>query len=162
LSKFWEKFSTWTFCKNIFMVFLNSPCRETPKNALKKKPRKKKVGGVGGWVWDLVKARGGPSICFWRPLDGKDNDEDSENGDAGGELRAFGADADAGGLENKDENDRDDDSENGDAGGVLRASGADTDGLENKDGQGVDDNDDDDDDNCGRRSNTDGRGGKPT
>jgi hypothetical protein len=46
------------------MVFLNSPCRETPKNVLKKKAKKKKVGGVGGWVWDLVKARGGPSICF--------------------------------------------------------------------------------------------------
>jgi hypothetical protein len=32
------------FCKNIFMVFLNSPCRETPKNVLKKKSNKKKVG----------------------------------------------------------------------------------------------------------------------
>jgi hypothetical protein len=41
LSKFWKKVSTWTFCKNIFMVFLNSPCRETPKNVLKKKSRKK-------------------------------------------------------------------------------------------------------------------------
>jgi hypothetical protein len=75
-------------------------------------------------------------------------------------LRAFGADAD--GLENKDENDGDGDSENGDAGGVLRASGADADdGLENKDRQGVDDDDDDGDDNCERRSNADGRGGKP-
>jgi hypothetical protein len=24
---FWEKFSTWTFCKNVFVVFLNSPCQ---------------------------------------------------------------------------------------------------------------------------------------
>jgi hypothetical protein len=90
---------------------------------------------------------------------GKDNDKDSEIGDAGGVLRAFGADA--GGLENKDKNDRDGDSKNGDAGGVLRASGADTDGVENKDRQDVDDDDDDDDDNCERGSNTDGRGGKP-
>jgi hypothetical protein len=48
--------------------------------------------------------------------DGKDNDEDSEIGDAGGVLRASGADAD--GLENKDRRNGDDDSENGDAGGV--------------------------------------------
>jgi hypothetical protein len=43
---FWEKFSTWTFCKNMCMVFLNSPCRETPKNVLKKSQEKK----VGWWV----------------------------------------------------------------------------------------------------------------
>ena len=49
LSKFWKKFSTWTFCKNIFMVFLNSPCRETPKNVLKKKVKGKKKS-EGGWV----------------------------------------------------------------------------------------------------------------
>jgi hypothetical protein len=43
------------FCKNILMVngllmvFLNSPCRETPKNVLKKKKSRKKVGWwVGG------------------------------------------------------------------------------------------------------------------
>jgi hypothetical protein len=36
-------FSTWTFCKNI------SPCRETPKNVLKKNTQEKNVvGGVGG------------------------------------------------------------------------------------------------------------------
>jgi hypothetical protein len=64
--------------------------------------------------------------------DEKDNDEDSENGDAGCVLRASGADA-ADGLENKDGKDSDGDSANGDAGGVLRASGADADGLENKD-----------------------------
>ena len=40
----------------------------------------------------------------------------------------------------------------GGAGGVLRAFGADDD---------VDDDDDDDDGDCERRSNTDGRGGKP-
>jgi hypothetical protein len=28
----------------MFVVFLNSPCRETPKNVLKKKVKKKKVG----------------------------------------------------------------------------------------------------------------------
>jgi hypothetical protein len=38
------------FCKNIFMVFLKSPCRETPKNVLKKKVKKKKIRMVGGWV----------------------------------------------------------------------------------------------------------------
>jgi hypothetical protein len=42
LSKCWEKFSTRTFCQNIFMVFSNSPCRETPKNVLKKTATKKK------------------------------------------------------------------------------------------------------------------------
>jgi hypothetical protein len=57
-----------------------------------------------------------------------------EVGDAGGVLRASGADA--GGLGNKDGKGNDEDSEIGDAGGgVLRASGADTDGLANKDGQ---------------------------
>ena len=83
--------------------------------------------------------------------------------DAGGVLRAFGADD--GGLENKDREEGDEDSENGGAGGVLRAFGADADG----DAGGVlrafgadDDVDDDDDDgDCERRSNTDGRGGKP-
>jgi hypothetical protein len=63
LSKIWKYFSTWTFCKNIFMVFLNSPCREAPKNVLKKKPGKKSRV-VGGWVWDLANVRGGPSIFF--------------------------------------------------------------------------------------------------
>jgi hypothetical protein len=33
------------FAKNIFMAFLNSPHRETPKNVLKKKTKK-----VGWWV----------------------------------------------------------------------------------------------------------------
>jgi hypothetical protein len=59
---FWGKFSTWTFCKNICMVFLNSSCRKTPKNVLKKSRQ------VSGWVWDLANTRGGPSISFWRPL----------------------------------------------------------------------------------------------
>jgi hypothetical protein len=49
------------------MVFLNSPCRETPKNAPKKKSRKKSRM-VGGWVWDSADVRGGPSIFFCRPL----------------------------------------------------------------------------------------------
>jgi hypothetical protein len=54
LSKFWEKFSTWTFCKNILMVFMNSPCRETPKNVLIKKIKEKKVGW---WVTVGTNAR---------------------------------------------------------------------------------------------------------
>jgi hypothetical protein len=45
LSKFWEKFSARTFCQNIFMVFSNSPCRETPKTVLKKTATKKKEKG---------------------------------------------------------------------------------------------------------------------
>jgi hypothetical protein len=53
------------------VVFLNSeslsPCRETPKNVLKKKAKEKKSRMVGGWVWDLAKARGGPSIFVYRP-----------------------------------------------------------------------------------------------
>jgi hypothetical protein len=43
---FWKMFSTWTFCKNMFVVFLNSPYRETPKNIPKKRQEKK----VGWWV----------------------------------------------------------------------------------------------------------------
>jgi hypothetical protein len=45
------------------MVFMSSPCRETPKNVLKKKSRKKSRM-LGGWVWDSANVRGGPSICF--------------------------------------------------------------------------------------------------
>ena len=41
-----------------------------PRNAQKR--TKKKVKGEkksdGGWVWDLVNGRGGPSIFFCRPL----------------------------------------------------------------------------------------------
>jgi hypothetical protein len=37
---FREKLSTWTSCKNIFVVFLVSSYRETPKAVLKKKARK--------------------------------------------------------------------------------------------------------------------------
>ena len=80
---------------------------------------------------------------------GNDDDEVGEKGGAGGVLRAFGADD--GGLENKDREEGNEDSDAGGAGGVLRAFGADDD---------VDDDDDDDGD-CERRSNTDGRGGKP-
>jgi hypothetical protein len=50
------------------MVFLNSPYRKTLKNVLTKKQGEKNRL-VGGWVWDLANARGGPSIIFWRPLD---------------------------------------------------------------------------------------------
>jgi hypothetical protein len=48
LSIFWDFFSTWTFCKNISVVFLNSPCREASKNVQKSKSREKKSGD--GWV----------------------------------------------------------------------------------------------------------------
>jgi hypothetical protein len=46
LSKFWGKFSTRTFCQNIFIVFFNSPCRETPKNVIKKIEKK---SGLDFW-----------------------------------------------------------------------------------------------------------------
>jgi hypothetical protein len=49
------------------MVFLNSPCRETPKNVLKKR-QEKKCQMVGGWVWDLANARGVRRFFFCRPL----------------------------------------------------------------------------------------------
>jgi hypothetical protein len=42
-----------------------------PRNAQKRTKKKKsrnKSRMVGGWVWDLANARGGPSILFWRPL----------------------------------------------------------------------------------------------
>jgi hypothetical protein len=60
-------FSTWTFCKNILMVFLNSPCRETPKNVLRKKSQEKKSRMVGRWVWDLANVRGVRRFCFAGP-----------------------------------------------------------------------------------------------
>jgi hypothetical protein len=43
------EFSTWTFCKNICVVFLNTPYRDTPKDALKTKPREK-LPGVGWFL----------------------------------------------------------------------------------------------------------------
>jgi hypothetical protein len=55
------------------MVLLNSPCRETPKNVLKKKAKKKITPAVvDGWrVWDLANARGGGgSIDFVLPFAG--------------------------------------------------------------------------------------------
>jgi hypothetical protein len=59
-----EKVFDMTFCKNIFMVFLNSPCRETPKNVLKKKSRKKK--SHCGWVGlGFSKCTGGSVDLFF-------------------------------------------------------------------------------------------------
>jgi hypothetical protein len=54
-------------------VFLNSPYRATPKNALKKGLQKKffkkrSSKKIGGWVWDVKNVRGGPSKKNWRPL----------------------------------------------------------------------------------------------
>jgi hypothetical protein len=43
-------FFTWTFCKNIFVVFLNSPYRETPKHVLKQN-QEKKVGRYPPRSW---------------------------------------------------------------------------------------------------------------
>jgi hypothetical protein len=43
-----RQISTWTFCKNVFVVFLNSPYRETPKNVLKTKKQGEKSRLVGG------------------------------------------------------------------------------------------------------------------
>jgi hypothetical protein len=79
--------------------------------------------------------------------DREDGDEENENGGTGGELRAFGADAGGGnGGELRAFG-----AVAGGASGVLRAFGADDDV----------DEDDGEDGDCERRSNTDGRGGKP-
>jgi hypothetical protein len=52
------------------MVFLNSPCRETPKNVLKKKVKKKKSRMVGGS--EIYQMYGGVRrFLFWRPLEKK-------------------------------------------------------------------------------------------
>jgi hypothetical protein len=55
------------FLQKYFLVFLNSPYRETRKNELKKNKEKKVGRWVGGWVWDLAHVRGGPSIFFAGP-----------------------------------------------------------------------------------------------
>jgi hypothetical protein len=66
----WEKFLTWTSCKNILVVFLNSPSREAPKTALRKSQEKQKQDGgrvtrVGlGFSTCTV----GSVTFFWRPL----------------------------------------------------------------------------------------------
>jgi hypothetical protein len=39
------RFSTWAFCKNVFVVFLNSSYREMPKNVLRKRSRNKNMCG---------------------------------------------------------------------------------------------------------------------
>ena len=45
------------------MVFLNSPCRETPKNVLKNKVKKKKVGW---WVgWSEIQLMHGVDLSWW-------------------------------------------------------------------------------------------------
>jgi hypothetical protein len=45
-------------------VFLNSPHRETPKNVIKKKPRKY-FFGVGWFLESQAYIRRGPSLFFW-------------------------------------------------------------------------------------------------
>jgi hypothetical protein len=58
------------FLHKHFLVFLDSPYRETAQKRTKKKRQGKKSRLVGGWVWDLANTRGGgPSIFFCRPLD---------------------------------------------------------------------------------------------
>jgi hypothetical protein len=59
LSLFLEKaFRHGFFFKNNCVVFLNPPCRETPKNVTKKS-QEKKVRMAGGWGWDFSNVRGG-------------------------------------------------------------------------------------------------------
>jgi hypothetical protein len=61
---FWKKFSTRTFCKNMSVVFLNSPYPKTPKNVLlKKKFAGRWVGpGYSKCTGDSVENKfGGPS-----------------------------------------------------------------------------------------------------
>jgi hypothetical protein len=73
LSEFLIFFDMGLFVKTVFVVFLNSPCQETPKNVLKKKAKGKKSQMVdGGWV-DLgfSKCMGGSVDCRFllcRPL----------------------------------------------------------------------------------------------
>jgi hypothetical protein len=50
LSIFLGKAFDMDFLQKYFMMFLNSPYRETPKNVLKKKSQEKKCRMVGGWV----------------------------------------------------------------------------------------------------------------
>ena len=64
LSKFWDMFLTWTFCKKHFNGVFELPLPRNAQKRTKKKKSKKKSQGVGRWVWDLVKVRGGPSIFF--------------------------------------------------------------------------------------------------
>jgi hypothetical protein len=62
---FREKFSTWNFCKNIFVVFLDSPYRETPKILLKKSQEKKYLGLVGSSKANQIHAGAGVRRFFF-------------------------------------------------------------------------------------------------
>jgi hypothetical protein len=55
-----------TFCQNTCMVFLNSPCRETPKNVQKKVKKKKSDGGRVGLGFSKC-AGGSVDYCFGGP-----------------------------------------------------------------------------------------------
>jgi hypothetical protein len=68
------------------MVFLNSPCRETPENELEAMPRKKNRL-VSRWVWDLANVRGGTSILFWRPLGQRATGVGGGGGGGGGDTK---------------------------------------------------------------------------
>jgi hypothetical protein len=58
------------FLQKHFCGVFELPLPRDAKKRTKKKVKGKKVGPVGGWVWDLANVRGGPSIFFGRPLGG--------------------------------------------------------------------------------------------
>jgi hypothetical protein len=53
------------FLQKYFYGVFELPLPRNAQKRTKKKSPQKKVGGVGGWVWDLVKVRGGLSKMFF-------------------------------------------------------------------------------------------------
>jgi hypothetical protein len=66
--KILEKVFDMDFLQKYFNGVFELPLPRNAQKRTKKKAKEKKVGGVGGWVWDLVKARGGSVDFFWRSL----------------------------------------------------------------------------------------------
>jgi hypothetical protein len=64
LVKILEKVFDMDFLQKYFYGVFELPLPRNAQKRTKKQSQEKKVGGVGGWVWDLLKARGGPSIFF--------------------------------------------------------------------------------------------------
>ena len=62
--KILEKVFDMDFLQKYFYGVFELPLPRNAQKRTKKKFQKKKFGGVGRWIWDLVKARGGPSIFF--------------------------------------------------------------------------------------------------